>query len=76
MLANEVDTEPAPRFALRLMHKDLSLAVAAASDLKAPLAAGSLAEQMFAVAEGQGMGNKDHMSLIKLYSDAAGIKAW
>ncbi|MGE0005353.1 MAG: NAD(P)-dependent oxidoreductase [Parvibaculaceae bacterium] len=76
VLSNRLSEEPAPRFALRLMHKDLRLAVAAASALKVPLAAGTLAEQMFAIAEGQGWGNRDHMSVIKLYSDYVGIDKW
>lgn len=76
VLSNRVTEEPAPRFALRLMHKDLRLAVAAASDLKVPFAAGTLAEQMFAIAEGQGWGNRDHMAVIKLYSDYVGIEKW
>ena len=76
VLANRLDEEPAPRFALRLMHKDMRLAVAAASALKVPLAAGSLAETMFAVAEGQGWGNQDHMAVIKLYAKYVGIDKW
>ena len=76
VLANRLSEEPAPRFALRLMHKDLRLAVATASALKVPFAAGTLAEQMFAIAEGQGWGNQDHMAVIKLYADYVGIKEW
>ncbi len=76
VLANRMSEEPAARFALRLMHKDLRLAVAAASALKVPLAAGSLAEQMFAIAEGQGWGNQDHMAVIKLYANYVGIEKW
>jgi 3-hydroxyisobutyrate dehydrogenase len=76
VLTNRLNEEPAPRFALRLMHKDLRLAVATASALKVPFAAGTLAEQMFAIAEGQGWGNQDHMAVIKLYADYVGIKQW
>jgi len=76
VLANRISEEPAARFALKLMHKDLRLAVAAASALKVPLAAGSLAEQMFAIAEGQGWGNQDHMAVIKLYANYVGIEKW
>ncbi len=76
VLTNRLTEEPAPRFALRLMHKDLRLAVATASALKVPFAAGTLAEQMFAIAEGQGWGNRDHMSVINLYADYVGIKRW
>ncbi len=76
VLANRLSEEPAPRFALRLMHKDLRLAVATASALKVPFAAGTLAEQMFAIAEGQGWGNQDHMAVIKLYANYVGIEKW
>jgi 3-hydroxyisobutyrate dehydrogenase len=76
VLTNRLSEEPAPRFALRLMHKDLRLAVATASALKVPFAAGTLAEQMFAIAEGQGWGNQDHMAVIKLYANYVGIDKW
>jgi 2-hydroxy-3-oxopropionate reductase len=76
LLSNRLSEEPAARFALRLMHKDLRLAVATASALKVPFAAGTLAEQMFAIAEGQGWGNQDHMAVIKLYSNYVGIDKW
>lgn len=76
LLENRLEETPAPLFALKLEHKDLRLAVATGSALNVPLAAGALAEQMFAMAEGQGWGNLDHMAVIKLYSDYAGIKKW
>jgi 3-hydroxyisobutyrate dehydrogenase len=76
VLTNRISEEPAARFALRLMHKDLRLAVATASALKVPFAAGTLAEQMFAIAEGQGWGNQDHMAVIKLYANYVGIEKW
>jgi 3-hydroxyisobutyrate dehydrogenase len=76
VLTNRLSEEPAPRFALRLKHKDLRIAVATASALKVPLAAGTLTEQMFAIAEGQGWGNQDHMAVIKLYANYVGIDKW
>ena len=76
VLTNRLSEEPAPRFALRLMHKDLRIAVATASALNVPFAAGTLAQQMFAIAEGQGWGNQDHMAVIKLYANYAGIEKW
>jgi len=76
VLSNRLSEEPAPRFALRLKHKDLRIAVATASALKVPLAAGTLTEQMFAIAEGQGWGNQDHMAVIKLYANYVGIDKW
>jgi 3-hydroxyisobutyrate dehydrogenase len=73
VLENQFDI---PRFALKLMHKDMRIAVSTASSLKVPVAAGSLTEQMFAIAEGQGWGEQDHMAIIKLYADWVGIEKW
>jgi 3-hydroxyisobutyrate dehydrogenase-like beta-hydroxyacid dehydrogenase len=73
VLENAFET---PRFALRLMHKDLRLAVETASAYRTPAAATALAEQMFAVAEGLGWGERDHMAVIELYANWAGIERW
>jgi 2-hydroxymethylglutarate dehydrogenase len=76
LLGNRYEEVPAAWFALKLMHKDMRIAVSTASSLKVPLAAGSLTEQMFAIAEGQGWGEQDHWAPIKLYANSVGIKKW
>jgi 3-hydroxyisobutyrate dehydrogenase-like beta-hydroxyacid dehydrogenase len=68
--------EENPWFALRLMHKDLRIAVDTARALDVPAAAAALSEQMFAIAEGLGWGEHDHMAVIKLYATWAGIDKW
>lgn len=65
-----------PWFALRLMHKDLRIALDTARALDVPVAGAALSEQMFAIAEGRGWGDLDHMAVIKLYADWAGIEEW
>ena len=65
-----------PWFALRLMHKDLRLALDAARSVDVPTAGTALAEQMFAIAEGRGWGSLDHSAVIKLYGEWAGIERW
>lgn len=65
-----------PWFALRLMHKDLRIALDTARALDVPAAGAALSEQMFAIAESRGWGDLDHMTVIKLYADWAGIDEW
>jgi 3-hydroxyisobutyrate dehydrogenase-like beta-hydroxyacid dehydrogenase len=76
LLTNRQSEEPAAWFALRLQHKDMKIAVDTAASLKVPLAAGTLSEQLYAVAEGLGWGNQDQVAAIKLYSDYVGIDKW
>lgn len=76
LLSNRQREEPAAWFALRLQHKDMRIAVETASALGVPLAAGTLSAQLYAVAEGQGWGNRDQVSAIDLYANYVGIEAW
>jgi 3-hydroxyisobutyrate dehydrogenase-like beta-hydroxyacid dehydrogenase len=76
LLANRSREVPAAWFALRLQHKDMRLAVETASALKVPLAMGTLSQQLYAVAEGQGWGNRDQVSAVNLYADYVGIEQW
>lgn len=76
LLSNREREEPAAWFALRLQHKDMRLAVETASALHVPLAMGALSRQLYAIAEGQGWGNRDQVSAINLYADYAGIQEW
>jgi 3-hydroxyisobutyrate dehydrogenase-like beta-hydroxyacid dehydrogenase len=73
VLTNNFDK---PRFALRLMHKDIRIALDTANALKVPAAALALSEQMYSLAEALGWGEEDHMAVIKLYGKAAGIERW
>lgn len=63
-----------PRFALRLLHKDIRLAVEAAVEAKSPIVAGTLANQMYALAEARGWGNEDQMAVVKLYGEQTGFE--
>lgn len=76
LLPNRQDEIPAVWFALRLQHKDARIAVDTARELGVPLAAGSLAAQLYAIAEGQGWGKRDQMATIDLYANYIGIENW
>lgn len=73
VLENDFDN---PRFAIRLIAKDMRIASQYASDLKVPSAATALSAQMFSMAEGLGWGDKDQMAVMKLFGDAVGIDEW
>jgi 3-hydroxyisobutyrate dehydrogenase-like beta-hydroxyacid dehydrogenase len=73
VLENDFDN---PRFAIRLIAKDMRIAAQYATDLKVPSAATALSAQMFSMAEGLGWGDKDQMAVMKLYGDAVGIDEW
>ena len=76
LLSNRAREEPAAWFALRLQHKDMRLAVETASAFRVPLAMGALSQQLYAIAEGQGWGNRDQVSAVNLYADYVGIEQW
>lgn len=65
--------EPAG-FALRLMRKDLSAALATARELGVPLLQGALDEQLFTLSEGQGRGSWDFSAIARLYEESAGVE--
>lgn len=56
--------DTAPGFAIDLAHKDLSLAVQAAHDLKLPLPVGVAAREAYNLARGAGLGGKDFSSIL------------
>jgi 3-hydroxyisobutyrate dehydrogenase len=73
VLENEFDDA---RFALKLMHKDVKIALETAESLRVPAAGVALSESLYSIAEGRGWGDKDHMAVINLYGEAAGIDRW
>ncbi len=73
VLTNKFDE---PRFAIKLIAKDMRIAAETAKTLKVPAAATGIAEQMFAIAEGNGWGDMDQMAVLKLYGNAVGIDQW
>lgn len=65
--------EPAG-FALSLMRKDLSAALATARELGVPLFQAALDEQLFTFSEGQGRGSWDFSAIARLYEDGAKVE--
>jgi 3-hydroxyisobutyrate dehydrogenase len=76
LLTDRFREEPAAWFALRLQLKDMRIAVETASALNVPLAMGALSAQLYAIAQGQGWGNRDQVAAIDLYADYVGIARW
>lgn len=62
-----------PGFRLKLMSKDLNLALAAARQLGVPSLAGSTAGQVFDMLKNQGRGDDDFTVIATLYQEVAGI---
>jgi 3-hydroxyisobutyrate dehydrogenase len=56
-----------PGFKLRLQQKDIRLALQLAEELKLPLPASGLSQQIFRIAEAIGLGDKGTQALIKAY---------
>ena len=56
----------APGFMTDLMHKDLGLVMAAASELRLPLAMAAAAQQLYALASQEGFGQRDFSSVFKV----------
>ncbi|HYG60871.1 MAG TPA: NAD-binding protein, partial [Symbiobacteriaceae bacterium] len=63
----------APRFALKLLHKDLGIAGDMALRCGAPFLAGGLAHQVYGLLKGLGKGDLDFSAVSTLYQDAANI---
>jgi len=61
----EGDMEPG--FKLRLQQKDIRLALQLAEELKVPLPGAGLAQQIFRIAESEGLGDKGTQALIRAY---------
>ncbi len=62
-----------PGFRLKLMSKDLNLALAAARQLGVPSLAGVTAGQVFDMLKGMGKGDDDFTVIATLYQDVAGV---
>lgn len=64
----------APGFFVRLQQKDLRLVLEAANELKVPLPALSLVNQMFRVLEAQGQGESGTGALVQVLEGMAGVE--
>lgn len=62
-----------PGFQIDLAHKDLGLALAAASALKVPLAMGAAARECLQLARTRGYGGKDFSGLLDAWCDLTGV---
>lgn len=62
-----------PGFSIDLAHKDLSLAVSAAHDLKLPLSMGVAARETFNLARAAGYGSKDFSAILDHLCTQVGI---
>lgn len=60
----------APGFMVDLMHKDLGLVLAAASELRLPLAVAAAAQQLYALASQGGHGRSDFSAVFKVMEKA------
>ncbi len=64
----------APRFPLKLAHKDVQLALAAARDLGVPLFALASVAQVQAAALARGYGDLDHTATMRVLEEIAGFR--
>lgn len=64
--AAPVERDFAPGFMVDLMHKDLGLVMAAASELRLPLAVAAVAQQLYALASQEGLGQRDFSAVFKV----------
>lgn len=71
VLAGDIE----PGFQIDLAHKDLSLALSAASTMKVPLAMGASARECLQLARSRGFGGKDFSGLLDAWCDLAGVTA-
>ncbi|MFV0473684.1 MAG: NAD(P)-dependent oxidoreductase [Pikeienuella sp.] len=67
--------DTSPGFQIDLAHKDLSLALGAASVLKVPLAMGAAARECLQLARSRGYGGKDFSALLDAWCDLAGLES-
>lgn len=61
-----------PDFPLHMGHKDLGLALQFGSEVKAPLALGAIARELFGLAAPMGRANQDCTAMLLLLEDLAG----
>lgn len=62
------------RFAMRLAHKDVTLATGLARELNVPMAMGALTEQLLAEAMARGWGDRDYGTAFLLQEERAGVQ--
>lgn len=70
MMARDFDTH----FSIDLMHKDLTLALEQANELKVPVPGLALVREQFQAARAGGMGGEDIAALLKVVEAAAGVR--
>lgn len=70
VLAGDIE----PGFQIDLAHKDLGLALTAASAMKVPLSMGSAARECLQLARARGFGGKDFSGLLDAWCQLAGIE--
>lgn len=62
------------RFAMRLAHKDVTLATGLARDLEVPMALGALTEQLMTEAMARGWGDRDYGAAFLIQEERAGVQ--
>lgn len=63
-----------PYFSLKLMHKDLNLAMENAYALNVPMPATATVKETYGLAKAQGKGELDYAAVITVFEEAAGVK--
>jgi 3-hydroxyisobutyrate dehydrogenase-like beta-hydroxyacid dehydrogenase len=63
-----------PYFALKLMHKDLQLAIENAYAQNVPMPAAAVVKEIYGAAKAQGKGEMDYASVITFFEEIAGVK--
>ncbi len=67
------DTHKDARFALKLMHKDLGLALETAQTLRTPLPATALTREIMNAARGLGLDEHNFSAIVKVMEQSAGV---
>ena len=70
--AAPADSDFAPGFMVDLMHKDLGLVMAAASELRLPLGVAAAAQQLYALASLEGLGRRDFSAVYRVLEQEEG----
>jgi 4-hydroxybutyrate dehydrogenase/sulfolactaldehyde 3-reductase len=65
--------DTAPGFQIDLAHKDLGIALAAAAELRLPLAMGAAARECLQTARARGYGGQDFSALLDAWCSLAGL---
>jgi 3-hydroxyisobutyrate dehydrogenase-like beta-hydroxyacid dehydrogenase len=64
----------APYFSLKLMHKDLELAIENAYTQNVPMPAASIVKEMYGAAKAKGKGEMDYAAVVTLFEEIAGVQ--